>query len=220
MKKAIIAIVIIIAILAAAAVGVTAYASDGYTLPVDKWGERLGIAGDKTLEEDNSQNQDDNVAKDPDKEPEDATGDSEEENNKFMQFERKRYFISETGEEIKNNAHPLKDIFYDLKPVAKSENYMLNILLQDSNAPGQKSEGGIIIKLDYLSGVVEDIETEILYIYYLMTSGTSEGQIKVAAIVSAKDLTSGITQIQCDISDEFASEYGVGFIQIDGLYMA
>ena len=219
MKKAIIATISIVLILTVVAVGVTAYASDGYTLPVDKWGERLGILEDKTSEEEAGQNQDNNVTKDPDKEPENVTGDSEQENSKFIQFESKRYFISETGEEIKDNAHPLKDIFYDLKPVVKSENYILNILLQDSNAPGQKSEGGIIIKLDYLSGVVEDIETEILYIYYLMTSGTSEGQIKVAAIISAKDITSGITQIQCDISDEFASEYGVGFIRIDGIYM-
>ena len=43
MKKAIIAIVSIVLILAAVAVGVTAYASDGYTLPVSEWGERLGI---------------------------------------------------------------------------------------------------------------------------------------------------------------------------------
>lgn len=61
MKKAIIAVIIIISILAAAAVGVTAYASDGYTLPVDKWGERLGITEDKTPEEDDGQNQGDDI---------------------------------------------------------------------------------------------------------------------------------------------------------------
>ena len=51
MRKAIIAVVIIVAILAAAAVGVTAYASNGYTLPVSEWGDRLGIDSDKQPDE-------------------------------------------------------------------------------------------------------------------------------------------------------------------------
>ena len=43
MKKTIIAIISVVLILATIAVGVTAYASDLYTLPVSEWGERLGI---------------------------------------------------------------------------------------------------------------------------------------------------------------------------------
>ena len=43
MKKAIITVISIVLILAVVAVGVTAYASDGYTLPVSEWGDRLGI---------------------------------------------------------------------------------------------------------------------------------------------------------------------------------
>lgn len=51
MKKAIIATISIVLILTVVAVGVTAYASDGYTLPVEQWGERLGIDSDKQPEE-------------------------------------------------------------------------------------------------------------------------------------------------------------------------
>lgn len=47
MKKSVVAAILIVVILAAVAVGVTAYASDGYTLPVEEWGERLGIEADK-----------------------------------------------------------------------------------------------------------------------------------------------------------------------------
>ena len=38
MKKAIIATISIVLILTVVAVGVTAYASNGYTLPVSEWG--------------------------------------------------------------------------------------------------------------------------------------------------------------------------------------
>ena len=51
MKKAIIATISIVLILTVVAVGVTAYASNGYTLPVSEWGDRLGIDSDKQPDE-------------------------------------------------------------------------------------------------------------------------------------------------------------------------
>ncbi len=51
MKKAIIATISIVLILTVVAVGVTAYASDGYILPVSEWGDRLGIDSDKQPDE-------------------------------------------------------------------------------------------------------------------------------------------------------------------------
>ena len=80
MKKAIIAVVIIVAILAAAAVGVTAYASDGYTLPVDKWGDRLGITGEETPEEDDNKGQNDDID-DPGFEEDDNKGQNDDIDN-------------------------------------------------------------------------------------------------------------------------------------------
>ena len=52
MKKIIIVIISVVLILAAVAVGVTAYASDGYTLPVSEWGDRLGINDEQKQPED------------------------------------------------------------------------------------------------------------------------------------------------------------------------
>ena len=46
MNKTAFTIILIIILLACAAVGVTAYASDWYTLPAEQWGERLGIDND------------------------------------------------------------------------------------------------------------------------------------------------------------------------------
>ena len=130
MKKAIIAIVSIVLILAAVAVGVTAYASDGYTLPVSEWGDRLGIDSDKQPEE--QEKPDDTMpggeipggdTQTPDEEiPGDSTEEPNEEESKpvFTQFEIRRYFLSENGEETKSNALPLKEMFEDLQPVADS----------------------------------------------------------------------------------------------------
>lgn len=53
MKKATIAAILIIVILAGSAFGVIAYASDWFKLPVNRWGGRLGIDSDKQPEEDN-----------------------------------------------------------------------------------------------------------------------------------------------------------------------
>ena len=47
MKKSVVAIIMLVVILAVAAFGVTAYASDWYQLPVDKWGDRLGLGSDE-----------------------------------------------------------------------------------------------------------------------------------------------------------------------------
>lgn len=52
MKKTIIAIISVVLILASVAVGVTAYASDGYTLPVSEWGDRLGADNEQEKPED------------------------------------------------------------------------------------------------------------------------------------------------------------------------
>lgn len=43
MNKTAFTVILIVILLVCAAVGVTAYASDWYTLPVEQWGERLGI---------------------------------------------------------------------------------------------------------------------------------------------------------------------------------
>ena len=43
MNKTAFTVILIVILLACAAVGVTAYASDWYTLPAEQWGERLGI---------------------------------------------------------------------------------------------------------------------------------------------------------------------------------
>ena len=127
MKKAIIAMVIIIALLAAAAVGVTAYASNGYTLPVSEWGDRLGIDSDKQPDE--QEKPDDTTpggqipgddTQNPDEElPGDSTEEPSEEESKpvFTKFESRRYFLSENGEETKSNASPLKEMFKELQPI-------------------------------------------------------------------------------------------------------
>ena len=47
MKNTTFTMILIVIILACAAVGVTAYASDWYSLPVERWGERLGIEDDQ-----------------------------------------------------------------------------------------------------------------------------------------------------------------------------
>ena len=51
MKKSVVAAILIIVILAAGVFGVTAYASDWYRLPVEEWGDRLGIGTDKPADE-------------------------------------------------------------------------------------------------------------------------------------------------------------------------
>lgn len=56
MKKATIAAILIIVILAGAAFGVIAYASDWFKLPVDRWGDRLGIDSNETPGDDDDDN--------------------------------------------------------------------------------------------------------------------------------------------------------------------
>ena len=232
MKKAIIATVIIIAILAAAAVGVTAYASDGYTLPVSEWGDRLGIDSDKQPEEQQKPGDTtpdgqipDGDTQTPDEEiPGDSTEEPNEEESKpvFTQFERRRYFLSENGEETKSNASPLKEVFEDLQTVADSGKYFLNIELQDSNSPGQIAESGIVIKMDYFPGYYVDegmSNGEMLSIYYVVGNGEDEGKIKMAALVSV-ETESGERMYVWELSDEWASDFGVGFIELMGYYMA
>ena len=51
MKKSVVAAILIIVILAAGVFGVTAYASDWYRLPIDQWGDRLGIGTDKPVDD-------------------------------------------------------------------------------------------------------------------------------------------------------------------------
>ena len=51
MKKSVVAAILIIVILAAGVFGVTAYASDWYRLPIDQWGDRLGIGTDKPADD-------------------------------------------------------------------------------------------------------------------------------------------------------------------------
>lgn len=51
MKKSVVAAILIIVIIAAGVFGVTAYASDWYRLPVEEWGDRLGIGTDKPADE-------------------------------------------------------------------------------------------------------------------------------------------------------------------------
>ena len=221
MKKAIIAMVIIIALLAAAAVGVTAYASDGYTLPVSEWGDRLGIDDEQKQPEEQEKPDTQN----PDEElPGDSTEEPSEEESKpvFTKFESRRYFLSENGEETKSNASPLKEMFKDLQTVADSGKYFLNIELQDSNSPGQIAEGGIVIKMDYFPGYYVDeglSNGEMLSIYYVVDNGEDEGKIKMAALVSA-ETESGERMYVWELSDEWASDYGVGFVKLMGYYMA
>lgn len=233
MKKAIIAMVIIIALLAAAAVGVTAYASDGYTLPVSEWGDRLGI-DDEQKQPEEQEKPDDTTpggqipgddTQNPDEElPGDSTEEPSEEESKpvFTKFESRRYFLSENGEETKSNASPLKEMFKDLQTVADSGKYFLNIELQDSNSPGQIAEGGIVIKMDYFPGYYVDeglSNGEMLSIYYVVDNGEDEGKIKMAALVSA-ETESGERMYVWELSDEWASDYGVGFVKLMGYYMA
>lgn len=232
MKKAIIATISVVLILAAVAVGVTAYASDGYTLPVEQWGERLGIDSDKQPEE--QEKPDDTMpggeipggdTQTPDEEiPGDSTEEPNEEESEpvFTQFENRRYFLSENGEETKSNALPLKEMFEDLQPVADSGKYFLNIELQDSNSPGQIAEGGIVIKMDYFPDYYlgEGMSNgEMLSIYYVVGNGEDEGKIKMAAFLSAS-AESGERMYVWQLSDEWASDYGVGFVKLDGHYMA
>ena len=232
MKKAIIAIVSIVLILAAMAVGVTAYASDGYTLPVSEWGERLGMDSDK--QPDDQEKPDDTTpggeipggdTQTPDEEiPGDSTEEPNEEESKpvFTQFESRRYFLSENGEETKSNASPLKEMFEDILPIVDSGEYLLDISLQDSNSPGQTAETGIIIKMDYFPGYSVDeglSNGEMLSIYYVVDNGEDEGKIKMAALVSA-ETESGERMYVWQLSDEWASDYGVGFIKLSGYYMA
>lgn len=56
MKKATIAAILIIVILAGAAFGVIVYASDWFKLPVDRWGDRLGIGDNETPGDDDDDN--------------------------------------------------------------------------------------------------------------------------------------------------------------------
>ena len=51
MKKSVVAAILIIVILAAGVFGVTAYASDWYRLPVEEWGDRLGIGTDNPADD-------------------------------------------------------------------------------------------------------------------------------------------------------------------------
>ena len=51
MKKSVVAAILIIVILAAGVFGVTAYASDWYRLPIEEWGDRLGIGTDKPADD-------------------------------------------------------------------------------------------------------------------------------------------------------------------------
>lgn len=238
MKKAIIAIVSIVLILAAVAVGVTAYASDGYTLPVSEWGERLGIDS-KPAEPEQEQPEDatpggqvpggdtQQPEEKPDEEvPDDQTPD-EEKPNLIREFS-KTYYISESGDETdRDYDSPLKEIFEDMKMLSNADGYF-NITLQDKNAPGQKTESGFITSIQYISGYPQsgssidmDMTMDGVFISYTVDNESSEfyGQTKLVGIIRTEKISTGESYWETMIPEDWASEFGVGWMRIDGMYM-
>ena len=238
MKKAIIAIVSIVLILAAVAVGVTAYASDGYTLPVSEWGERLGIDS-KPAEPEQEQPEDatpggqvpggdtQQPEEKPDEEVPDEQTPDEEKTNLIWEF-TKTYYISESGDETdRDYDSPLKEIFEDMKMLSNTDGYF-NITLQDKNAPGQRSESGFITSIQYISGhpqsgssIDMDMTMDGVFISYTVGNGSSEfyGQTKLVGIMRTEKISTGESYWETMIPEDWASEYGVGWMRITGMYL-
>lgn len=238
MKKAIIAIVSIVLILAAVAVGVTAYASDGYTLPVSEWGERLGIdnkpaepeqekPGDATPGGQVPGNDTQQPEEKPNEEVPDEQAPDEEKTNLIREF-NKIYYISESGDETdRDYDSPLKEIFEDMKMLSNTDGY-LHITLQDKNAPGQRSESGFITNIQYLSGhpqsgssIDMDMTMDCVVISYTVGDGSSEfyGQTKIVGIMRTEKISTGESYWETMIPEDWASEYGVGWMRISGMYI-
>lgn len=238
MKKAIIAIVSIVLILAAAAVGVTAYASDGYTLPVSEWGERLGI-DNKPAESEQEKPKDATPGgqvpggdtQQPEEKPNEEVPDEqtpdEEKTNLIWEF-NKTYYISESGDETdRDYDSPLKEIFEDMKKLSNTDGYF-NITLQDKNAPGQRSESGFITNIQYISGhpqsgssIDMDMTMDGVFISYTVDNGSSEfyGQTKLVGIIRTEKISTGESYWETIIPEDWASEFGVGWMRITGMYL-
>lgn len=238
MKKAIIAIVSIVLVLAAVAVGITAYASDGYTLPVSEWGERLGI-DNKPAEPEQEKPGDatpggqvpggdiQQPEEKPDEEVSDDQNPDEEKTNVIREF-NKTYYISESGDETdRDYDSPLKEIFEDMKMLSNTDGY-LYITLQDKNAPGQLVESGFITSIQYLSGhpqsgssIDMDMTMDGVFISYTVGNESSEfyGQTKLVGIIKTEKISTGESYWETMIPEDWASEFGVGWMQITGMYL-
>lgn len=238
MKKAIIAIVSIVLILAAVTVGVTAYASDGYTLPVSEWGERLGIDS-KPAEPEQEQPGDatpggqvpGNDTQQPEEKPNEEVPDEqtpdEEKTNLIWKF-NKIYYISESGDETdRDYDSPLNEIFEDMKMLSNTDGYF-NITLQDKNSPGQIVESGFITNIQYISGhpqsgssIDMDMTMDCVFISYTVNNESSEfyGQTKFVGIIRTEKISTGESYWETMIPEDWASEYGVGWMRITGMYL-
>ena len=168
MKKAIIAIVSIVLILAAAAVGVTAYVSDGYKLPVSEWGERLGI--DKAADDivDNDKTPGTNIpVVDPGKD--DVTDEQEEPLPMWKEISTDFYAFSESGDDATEPTTSvgydfpvvkMKQIFEDLKDF-RNKDLLSSLTLQfeTTSTPGHYEKRVQVIDVIYMwaHGLLENL---------------------------------------------------------------
>lgn len=168
MKKAIIAIVSIVLILAAAAVGVTAYASDGYKLPISEWGERLGIdkAADDIVDDDKTPGTNIPVV-DPGKD--DVTDEQEEPLPMWKEISTDFYAWSESGDDATEPTTSvgydfpvvkMKQIFEDLKDFRNKDLLpALTLQFETTSTPGHYEKRVKVIDVIYMwdHGLLEDL---------------------------------------------------------------
>lgn len=180
MKKSVVAAILIIVILAAVAVGVTAYASDGYTLPVEEWGERLGIEADKETPDEDEKPDDTPGTNTPGTdEPDDAPGteipgedETPDENEAplfWKEISTDFYALSETGDDatepitstgMEFPVAKMKQIFEDLKDF--QNNYILSamtIQFESDTTPGHYEKNAQVLNViyQYSDGLIEDL---------------------------------------------------------------
>ena len=163
MKKSVVAAILIIVILAAVAVGVTAYASDGYTLPVEEWGERLGIEADKETPDEDEK---------PDDTPGTNTPGTDEPDDApplfWKEISTDFYALSETGDDATEPTTStgkdfpvakMKQIFEDLKDFRNNDILSaMTIQFESDTTPGHYEKEAQVLNViyQYVDGLFED----------------------------------------------------------------